>query len=265
MFTLAYWYSVLVKLNHISKWLFWFTLVIVIFRYMVDYTKSKRDMMINVALGFLCVGSLVTYILTPSELPPNGIINTEQEKKDVVITPEMKEEASAPVTVELPPDFYNLDPRHPPASDPTFIPNKPVDGHPFDFERGMNGVGMGGGLEKQVTVNVDEITVPTPPPPIATPKPRLRVDTGNVAIPTGKVEGASIPVVVVPPTNNNNPNNPLPTKPDGAVDLSEIVKAGPKLEVPGTAKDTNNNNTEKPTEQSEGDSDPLSRARMLDD
>lgn len=264
MFTLAYWYSVLVKLNHISKWLFWFTLVIVIFRYMVDYTKSKRDMMINVALGFLCVGSLVTYILTPSELPPGGIINTEQEKKEVVITAEMKREASAPVTVELPPDFYNQDPRHPPASDPTFIPSKPVDGHPFDFERGINGVGMGGGLEKQVTVNVDEITVPTPPPPITPPKPRLRVDNGSVTIPTGKVEGASIPVVVVPPANTNNP---LPTKPDGAVDLSEIVKAGPKIDVPGITapKDTNNNNTEKPTEQSEGDSDPLSRARMLDD
>ena len=257
MFTLVYWYSVLVKLNHISKWLFWFTLVIVIFRYMVDYTKNKRDMMINVALGFLCAGSLVTYILTPSELPPNGIINTEQEKKEVVITPEMKKEASAPVTVELPPDFYNQDPRHPPASDPTFISSKPVDGHPFDFERGINGVGMGGGLEKQVTVNVDEITVPTPP------KPRLRVDTSKAIIPTGKVEGASIPVVVVPPTNNNNP---LPTKPDGAVDLSEIVKAGPKVEMPGTApKEINNNNTEKPTEQSEGNSDPLSRARMLDD
>lgn len=262
MFTLAYWYSVLVKLNHISKWLFWFSLVIVIFRYMVDYTKSKRDMMINVALGFLCISSLVTYILTPSELPPNGIINNDQEKKEVVITAEMKREASAPVTVELPPDFYNQDPRHPPASDPTFIPSKPVDGHPFDFERGINGVGMGGGLEKQVTVNVDEITVPTPPPPITPPKPRLRVDTSKATIPTGKVEGASIPVVIAPPTNNNNP---LPTKPDGAVDLSEIVKAGPKIEVPGTVKDTNNNNTEKPTEQSEGNSDPLSRARMLDD
>lgn len=265
MFTLAYWYSVLVKLNHISKWLFWFSLVVVIFRYMVDYTKNKRDMMINVALGFLCISSLVTYILTPSELPPNGIINNDQEKKDVVITAEMKREASAPVTVELPPDFYNPDPRHPPASDPTFIPSKPVDGHPFDFERGINGVGMGGGLEKQVTVNVDEITVPTPPPPITPPKPRLRVDTSKAIIPNGKVEGASIPVVVVPPTTNNN--NPLPTKPDGAVDLSEIVKVGPKIDVPGVAapKDTNNNNTEKPTEQSEGNSDPLSRARMLDD
>lgn len=262
MFTLAYWYSVLVKLNHISKWLFWFSLVFVIFRYMVDYTKNKRDMMINVALGFLCISSLVTYILTPAELPPNGIINTEQEKKEVVITPEMKKEASAPVTVELPPDFYNQDPRHPPASDPTFIPSKPVDGHPFDFERGVNGIGMTPGMEKQVTVNVDEITVPTPPPPITPPKPRLRVDTG-MTIPTGKVEGASIPVVVATPPNTNNP---LPTKPDGAVDLSEIVKAGPKIEVPGTApKDTNNNNTEKPTEQSEGNSDPLSRARMLDD
>ena len=122
---------------------------------------------------------------------------------------------------------------------------------------------MGPGLEKQVTVNVDEITVPTPPPPITPPKPRLRVDTNKANIPTGKVEGASIPVVVVPPTNTNNP---LPTKPDGAVDLSEIVKAGPKVEMPGVApKDTNNNNTEKPTEQSEGNSDPLSRARMLDD
>lgn len=262
MFTLAYWYSVLVKLNHISKWLFWFSLVIVIFRYMVDYTKNKRDMMINVALGFLCISSLVTYILTPSELPPDGIPDTATEKKDVVITAEMKREASAPVTVELPPDFYNPDPHHPPASDPTFIPSKPVDGHPFDFERGINGVGIGGGLEKQVTVNVDEITVPTPPPPITPPKPRLRVDTSKATIPTGKVEGASIPVVIAPPTNNNNP---LPNKPDGAVDLSEIVKAGPKIEVPGAAKDTNNNNTEKPTEQSEGNSDPLSRARMLDD
>lgn len=263
MFTLAYWYSVLVKLNHVSKWLFWFSLVIVIFRYMVDYTKSKKDVMINIALGFLCVISLGAYILTPSELPPDGIPDTATEKKEVVITPEMKKEASAPVTVELPPDFYNQDPRHPPASDPTFIPTKPVDGHPFDFERGINGVGMTPGMEKQVTVNVDEITVPTPPPPITPPKPRLRVDTGTTTIPIGKVEGASIPVVVVPTPNTNKP---LPTKPDGAVDLSEIVKAGPKVEMPGAApKETNNNNTEKPTEQSEGNSDPLSRARMLDD
>ena len=262
MFTLAYWYSVLVKLNHISKWLFWLTLVIVIFRYMVDYTKNRRDIIINISLGFLCITSLVMYILTPSELPPGGIPDTTQEKKEVEITPEMKKAASAPVTVDLPPDFYNPDPARPPASDPTFIPTKPADGRPLDFERGMNGVGMSPGMDKQVTVNVDEVLVPTPPPPITPPKPRLRVETTTLS--TGKVEGASIPVVIATPTNNNNPNNPLPAKPDGAVDLSEIVRAGPKIEVPGTAKDSNNN-TEKPTEQSEGNSDPLSRARMLDD